>query len=94
MSDIGDMIEDPRRGRPQHMPIEQVRKELTEAGIDCISSKQAGKLIKQIADLLEVYCWTQAVLTAWNTGPLPQECELHKKLREVLINYRKVSKGE
>lgn len=37
----------------------------------------------------EVVGWAQAVLTAWNTGDLPKECPLHKKLREVMIDYRK-----
>ena len=73
----------------EEQPIEQVEKELAEAGITGISFKQAGKMIKKIADLTEVARWAQAVLTAWNIGPLPQESPLHKKLREVMINYRR-----
>ena len=73
----------------KELPIEQVEKELADAGIDGISFKQAGKMFKQIADLTEVCHWAQAVLTAWNIGPLPQESPLHKKLRDVMINYRR-----
>ena len=71
-------------------PIEQVEKELADAGITGVSFAQAGKMLKRIADMKEVCDWAQAVLTAWNIGPLPQECLLHRKLREVMINYRQV----
>ena len=75
-------------GEEAEMPIEQVRQEIAAAGIT-VSSNAAGKLLKKIADLSTVYHCAQAVLTAWNIGPLPQESLLHKKLREVLINYRR-----
>lgn len=43
---------------------------------------------QEISDLEEVAGWAQAVLTAWNTGHLYKESLLHKKLREVMINFR------
>ena len=45
-------------------------------------------LRSQIEELTEVMHWAQSVLTAWNTGDMPRECLLHKKLREVMIAYR------
>jgi len=70
-------------------PIEQVEAELAAMGITGTSFSVAGKLFKCIADMGEVVHWAQAVLTAWNPGPLAQECLLHKKLREVMIAYRR-----
>ena len=42
----------------------------------------------------EVYHWAQAVLTALNVGDVKKESPLHKKLREVLINYRAAMERE
>ena len=38
--------------------------------------------------LTEVYHWAQALLTALNTGDVQKESLIHKKLRQVLIEYR------
>jgi len=73
----------------QEPPIEQIEAELAANGITGISFSAAGKLFKCIADMGEVVHWAQAVLTAWNSRPLAQECLLHKKLREVMIAYRR-----
>lgn len=42
----------------------------------------------ELESLKEVAGWAQSVLTAWNSGDLPRECLLHKKLREVMIEHR------
>ncbi len=56
----------------------------SETGLDCDA---------ELKSLREVAGWAQAVLTAWNTGDLPRECALHKKLREAMIAHReKISK--
>ena len=85
------IIEDePKAVEPvQEPPIEQVEAELAANGITGISFSAAGKLFKCIADMGEIVHWAQAVLTAWNSRPLAQECLLHKKLREVMIAYRR-----
>jgi hypothetical protein len=42
----------------------------------------------RIGRLLEVMHWSQAVLTALNSGDVFRGSRLHLKLREVLIAYR------
>lgn len=61
---------------------------------DVIALVAELRSMKKEQDALnEVMHWAQAVLTAWNVGDLPQECLLHKKLRETMIAFRETIAG-
>lgn len=54
-----------------------------------LAESMANLLVKHLSAATEVVHWTQAVLTALNVGDVCKESLLHKKLREVMIQYRK-----
>lgn len=56
--------------------------------IHVIEKAAFDALQARVEELKEVYGWAQAVLTALNVGDVQKESLLHKKLREVLIQYR------
>ena len=61
--------------------------------ITVIAAKVTAKLAAVTAEktrLVTVAGWAQAVLTALNTGDVQKDSSLHLKLREVMIEYRRL----